>query len=235
MSRRGTTLHELLLAVSCTGLLAAAVSPLLLTASRAVRRAQRQLAVERDMLALGALLAAALRPSAVADVAAPSGRALEFDRQVGSAVACGGGPAGVLVPRDGWVGSRAPEPGRDQLLALAADSLRWGRAGVVSFAGATCPGGADAWLLGLDPPMAPPLRVRVVEPVRIRAYPSGGGWWLGLERRGSAAAIQPFAGPVAPDGLSIRRDSARAELRLEVRWGAGGGELLLVHGLDPGS
>lgn len=229
MDRRGTSLAELLVVLATAAVVAAMVVPLLGAASRAVVVADRRLASERDALALTALLGASLAPSGVDDLnVVPGGEQLEFDRQVGRGSACAVGPGTLTIDPASWRGVRDPEAGRDAVLLLASDSLRWQRARIVARSDGSCPGGGGGWLLTLDRPLGPGRRLRVVEPGRVRSYPSGAGWWLGLERRFGTGAIQPFAGPVAPGGLSAAL-AVDGRLRVELRWPGGGPSLRLDH------
>ncbi len=215
---RGATLVELLVTLSAAALLAAATLPLLLAAARATVRVDRGLAAERDLAATGSLLTVSLGGAALADLSVVPGPGLEFDRQVGRAVPCAQAPAEVRIDRQRWSGGRPPVAGRDEVLLLTADSLRWVRAGLTGVVPADCPVATPGWSLGLDRAVGSVLRVRVLEPSRLRAYPSAGTWWIGLERRLGGGPVQPIAGPIAVGGLTAAIDSPAALLEVRLAW-----------------
>lgn len=202
LTRGGVVLFELLLALACLGVLVAATLPLLHQASRGAGGAALRLAAERDASAFAGLMAHDLRHAVAGEVTAPQPTVLEHDRPVGEAAGCGLVAGSPLVRQSAWRGLRAATASRDELLVLTAvEPAQWQRRRLVAVSVAACPDGASALSLTSDQPVAAAEWVRVVEPVRIRRYGSGGSEWLGMEHRWNGTLIQPFAGPLVPGGL----------------------------------
>ncbi len=231
--RGGTTLVELAVVLSAAGCLAALVMPVLMAGSRAAVLSARRGAAERDATTVRALLSVAFRPSTIVDLSIGAGDALEFDRQVGRAVACSAGASSTTISLRDWAGVRAPVPGRDDVLLLSADSLTWSRAVLVALRPATCPAAEPAWMLEFDRSVSPAARVRVVEPARLRAYRSGSSWWLGLERRRGSGPIQPLGGPLSVRPLSVVVDAGSGLVTVNLRWWPPLPPLSLVSHLEP--
>ena len=92
---------------------------------------------------------------------------------------------------------RTPTAGRDQVLLLdPTPAPAWQRRNVTDVSPAVCPDGRSALLLQLSGGVPPAAWLRLVTPVRLRGYSSGGSRWLGLEDRLGGAGIQPVAGPM---------------------------------------
>lgn len=202
--RRGTTLLELLVALVLLGLLVPLATAVLLAISRATERGVGRLGAERDATAVTGLLGHDLRAAAAADLASPGAGTLEYDRPIGEALVCALDAGSPVIRRATWLATRAPQAGRDQLLVLvAAIPARWRREELRDVAAATCPDGGTGLRLVVVAPFDSALVVRVVEPVRLRRYRSGGRDWLGLEPRLGGGTIQPFAGPLRAGGWRL--------------------------------
>jgi hypothetical protein len=101
-----------------------------------------------------------------------------------------------------WQGDRLPEPGRDHVQYLADPPTDgWQDATLIAVASGSCPDGHPAWRLEVSTNPSGSTHLRVLEPARLAAYPSGGAHWLGLA--GPGDPNQPFAGPLADNGLSL--------------------------------
>lgn len=202
--RAGTSAIELLLVlILAVGFAAALLAVVRMAASHTTLAVQRA-AASRDHIALWALTTHDLAHAAVIDVAVPATDALEYDRPIGEGPTCASEPFAILIPSDrGWF-TRSPSAGRDQLLAREPTfDGTWLRRGIVSVGMANCPDGRPALRLLTDTPIPPVGFARVVEPVRLRSYPSADAYAIGLEGRGGGATIQPLAGPILPTGLQV--------------------------------
>jgi len=214
MTRRGTTLLELLLVLVCLGLLVPVVVQLVRGAARTAGVAMARVGAERDATAITGLLGHDLRAAVAADIASPSMGVLEYARPIGEGLVCAVDAGRPVIRRSGWLGTRWPAPGRDALQVLAAvEPTVWLRRELVATGAHSCPDGAAGLLLTPDLALAAALVVRVVEPARLRSYASGGRRWLGLEPLAGGATIQPLAGPLMPSGWSLRLGAALLELR----------------------
>lgn len=202
MTRRGVTLLELLLGLVLVALLAPVGVALLRSAARGGILAATQLARERDATAFTMLLDHDLRHGVRTDLAIPTTAVLTFDRPVGEAAVCGLVSGAPLLRTAAWHGGRAPAAGRDEMLVLVApEPASWLRRVIVSVGPGSCPDGAPAMRIDPDLAVSHAEWVRVIEPIRLRRYPSGGREWLGLEHRWNGTVVQPFAGPVTPAGV----------------------------------
>jgi hypothetical protein len=117
----------------------------------------------------------------------------------------------VQIAATTWSPLRQPAAGRDSLVLLAQPG---DTEVVVASAGpviaGTCPDGvvsvALPYAMSAPDPMASaafPSPLLVAEVMEIRAYESGGEWWVGVRSVSAGETIQPAQGPIAPDGLRI--------------------------------
>jgi prepilin-type N-terminal cleavage/methylation domain-containing protein len=216
LSRRGTTLVELLVALVLSAVLLGAASSSLLRQQRAARWVGASSAAESQVRHVVRLVAGelALLDAESGDVAAgqASDSSLELRAVVASALSCDTAatvvtlaPAGAVVPPLSGV-ARAPASGDS--LWYAADSLGWRARAVVGVARASAacllpsaPSGLT-YRLTLDAPIdvggATPLRLtRWERYVVYRA--SDGRWYAGIRDWSVASARflapQPVAGP----------------------------------------
>lgn len=195
MTRRGTSLVELLVVLTLWGLLLSVVAVLHAAAGRLVASERRALRAQRDLTTVTALIDGAVTGSAVTDlVVRPD--TLEFDRPLAVVTPCArdGSTLVIPVPVSGF--GREPTAGRDQALLFSEGPVRWIRRGVVAATPATCPGGASALRLDLSGPVGFAWQARLVTPVRLRRYGTAAVAWLGLEDRLGGGGIQPIAGPL---------------------------------------
>ena len=209
MSRRGWTVVELLVVVTVSAVLAALVSGVVIASARVAARQASSLEHDRTGLTVAAWWHVDLRDSESGDVAVPAADRLVAHHPVGAAVPCLASGADILIARADWRGGRDPEPARDELWLLTdVTTSAWDEAPLVAVASGLCPGGAPAIRLTLAATVAAVQLVRVVEPLQMRLYRSGNGWWLGLAPADGATPVQPFAGPIAVAVSGFARDTS---------------------------
>lgn len=197
MNRRGFSLAELIIVLSLIGWMLLGVTLTLRTAARTTDIATRELVHARDLSTVSALLQSSTEWAASTDLLAGVVDTLSFDLRLGEAAPCASGASSVTVPLSPSPWSRLPVADRDQLLLLTqVEPAQWERRPLTLVHPAACPDLRPAIALETTAG-APALWLRVVTPVRMRAYASGGSRWLGLEERGGGGSIQPFAGPLA--------------------------------------
>lgn len=208
MTRRGWTLLELLLVMLLSAMLASLVAAVIAGAARAATRQARALDRERTQAALTGWWRVVLRDADSADVAVSSLDRIVAHLPVGAAVPCGQTGSVLWIARSEWGGGRDPEVGRDLVWLLTEPRLGvWDHLTILAVSNDRCPGGEPALRLSLAAVVLPGLLARVVEPLQLRLYPSGGKGWLGLAPADGSAPVQPFAGPVELAASWFARDS----------------------------
>lgn len=226
LSRRGTTLVELLVALVLAAIILASATGTLLRQQRATSGTIAAGEGATQVRAGTALLAAqfaGLAPSAT-DLREASDTALQARTAVLAGLACATDPVTTIAADDADLSSAgiasAPRPG-DSLWWYEPDSLRWaGRPVADAWADSLRCDGAESGgapaiarrvlRLRLDAPDTVPTLapLRVTRQVRLALYRSGDGTWQFGFREWSAstgafAGPQPAAGPfqrVTPDG-----------------------------------
>ena len=216
--RSGLGLAELIVALALLGVVGSLLVSLVVAATRAAvrvrERATRTATLRTAALVvtheLGGLAAAAVRLA---------GDTLRYRARRGEGVACLVDGAGLTLALDGYRGWRRPQAGRDSVAVLARDEGTWHTAAVTAVSPGFCPDGSPGLVLtGSAAWVGPvPAPVRVVEWAELRAYASGGQWWLGARTLRVGDVIQPLAGPVLPGGLGVRFLASAADTSLEVR------------------
>lgn len=217
LSRKGTSLLELVIALTLTGLLAALVWSILSTSAFRLRDRSERMAGEHALRVLAGATRAALESlgrdsSGGADLVSIGPRSLVSRALRGAGVLCAAAPDQIVLRQGAgwWSALRDPVPGRDSLLVAAVTgSPRWLAVALrAPPRPAACPDGTGGLALpvALDPPaldaIGPGSPVRVVEDVELRLYRSS-GQWLGLRAVATGEAIQPLAGPLATQGLDL--------------------------------
>jgi hypothetical protein len=215
-SRHGSSLAELMVALTLAGLVLAAAGTSMLRQQRGFRWIGAVTGVESQTRPLAQTLAAdlALLDAAAGDIVAgqASDTTLQIRATVASSLACDSATSGVTLVPDGVQGvaisgsARTPVPG-DTLWFLT-DTLGWQARRVVGVARVSAACRAPPTSMGattrltldapLDAPGATPLRVTRQE--RYQLYRAGdGGWYLGISdwsvATGRFASPQPIAGP----------------------------------------
>ncbi len=198
MSRRGLTLVEMLIGMVLLAMLGMAITETLATASRATTRALRALVVGRTVVAAATLLREELGQSSATELTGAAPTSLDFGRTIGAGPVCAASGFIVRVRQSAWWEVRAPVGGRDEV-ALLADPVvgSWATHPIDTVTSAVCPDGAAAIRLVLSAPVAVAAYARVIEPVRLKTYLSGGSGWWGIAGGSGLPTIQPFAGPLA--------------------------------------
>ena len=233
LNRRGLTLAELLTALTLTGWLGTLTAKLLTGAAFVLRDASERIGREQSIRLTAMAARAALQPLGQdtlvgADLLSAASTGFSARRVRGSGTLCDAAP-GVLSARvesGWWSGERDPVPGRDSLLVARVDSAGWRVMALLSPPQTSlCPDGSKAWRLAVSADSAALVGialgspVRVFEAIEIRMYASGPDLWTGLRLMATTQAIQPFAGPMTGNGLSLtyeQRDGSPAAAGDEV-------------------
>lgn len=198
----GTSLVELLVALTLLGLVGTLAGTMFRGVMTPLARLTSAAEAGRTVDALDLLLAREA-PTPMGLVAEPvSIDGLRVARYVGDAPACAVRGLELGLALDHWSGDRLPDPARD-LLAVRDSLGLWHEATPrVGWSG-LCPDGSTALWFALNQPM-PDGWIVVHEPSHVRAYRGTGGRWLGLASARTPTPMQPFAGPLEGDGLSLQ-------------------------------
>ena len=218
MNRRGTSLIEALVALTLTIVVALLAWSILRSAAFRLRDRSERLGMEHSLRAASAASRALLEPlgsdsTAGPDLALPAPNGFVARAVRGSGVLCAA-KADSLWVRAGmhwWLELRAPVAGRDSLMiGTVSGPDHWAVTALdAAPAAASCPDGTPALVLparvpGIDlPAIGAGSPLRVVEPIELLAYASGGAQWLGLRGVSSGGSIQPLAGPFSGVGLAF--------------------------------
>jgi hypothetical protein len=219
VTRRGLGLAELVVGLALLGVVGMLVTSLVLAATRAAFRVRERAARTATLRTAALAVTRELEGLAVAEVRV-AGDTLRYRARRGEGVACLVDGAGVTLALDGWRGWRRPQPGRDSLAVLARGTGTWEVAAITATATGFCPDGASGLVIaGSAPWTGPaPAPLRVLEWSELRAYESGGQWWLGARTLRAADVIQPLAGPLAVRGFSAALVAAgTADTAIEIR------------------
>lgn len=217
LTRRGSSLFELLIALSVTGMLAALTANVLATAAFRLRDRSERMAAEHGLRVAANAVRAALESlgqdsASGSDLVSygPAGFSARATRAAG--VACAVSP-GLLLARGGslwWNALRDPVAGRDSILAGSLDSTGWRVLPLVSPPRAgVCPDGTAAIELPTTSDstsfaaLGPGSPLRLVEPIELRLYSSPPDQWLGMRLLATGQFIQPFAGPLTGNGFLL--------------------------------
>ncbi|MDB4881968.1 MAG: hypothetical protein JWL95_734 [Gemmatimonadetes bacterium] len=217
VSRPGTSLVELVIALALTGLALAAASASLLRQQRGFRWVGEVAGAESQMRPLAHILPAelALLDAAAGDLAAgqASDSTLQIRAAIASSLSCdSAGSAVVLAPESASGiaigGSSRDAQAGDSLWFFASDSFGWQARRVTGVTNVRVGCGAPLMPVGvtsrltLDAPMDVPgaTPVRITRQERYLFYRAGdGAWYLGLSDWSAAArrfaSPQPVAGP----------------------------------------
>lgn len=213
LTRRGTGLVEAVVAALLTALLVVAALGSLARLQRALARFTGRTVSDQALRGAVQLLRSELRDLAPAagELLTVGASSLTYRAVRGTGRACGTGGGKVLVSAATWSPLRQPAPGRDSLVLLAQPG---DTEVVVAAAGPSvlgnCPDGVASVALPYvtstpDPAAFAsfPSPVLVSEVMEIRAYQSGGEWWIGVRSISAGETVQPAHGPIAPDGFRI--------------------------------
>jgi len=202
MTRSGTSLIELLVALTVIGITGLITVPLVVGTGRVASRATAALAADRTTASLAALLRHDLRLATASEVQPTTPVLLWLARPVGEGPVCATTSTTLLLRAAAWEGDRLPAAGRDVVQFLdPTPSGVWHDATLVGVVSGSCPDGQAAMGLEVAHDPSGSTHLRVVEPARLTAYASGTSHWLGLA--GPGDPNQPFAGPVANGGMTL--------------------------------
>lgn len=197
----GTSLVELLVTLTLLGLVGSLAVTILQGTTRPLARLVATAAAGRTVAALEQLTAREAATPAGLRAAVVDASTLDLDRYVGDAPTCTTSATAIALALDDWQGDRHADASRD-IVAIRDRHGSWHEAAVTAVGPGACPDGRPGRWLTLDRPVVPGWAV-VHEPTRVRAYAGTGGRWLGMLAVRSLAPIQPFAGPLAADGLAV--------------------------------
>lgn len=220
---RGFTLVEILVALTVTLVVAAAIYGLVNTTQRMSLAHAERASLQANIriggwVVPGELHALASLPGGSAaqndiGVAAATGITYRAMRGVGFLCQSPAAPGELRIWLSTYSGYRDPAPGRDSALVfLEGDSLSpaddtWLPLAIANVAvGNSCPGGSGITLVTDDHPetvgLAVNTPVRIYEIMELRLYQSGGKSWLGARSLSAGEVIQPLLGPLV-DGTGF--------------------------------
>jgi hypothetical protein len=213
LSRRGGGLIEAVVAALLTAVLVVAALGALAGLQRSATRFASRSLSNQAVRGTVQLLRSELRdlaPSAGELLALGSG-SLSYRAVRATGLACAENGGLLHVTAASWSPLRQPAAGRDSLVLLAqvADTEMVAAAGGPALAG-LCPDGVASvslpYVAGASDLASAsfPAPLLVTEVMEIRAYESGGEWWIGVRSVSAGETIQPAFGPIAIDGLRIR-------------------------------
>lgn len=222
MTRRGTTLVELLVALALGSLVVAMCATALVGQRRAERRVAESTRPGSAADEAVRVVAASLARVAASDTLVARGdTALEWRAMLGGAVACAGGGDSLVVPDSSAVAWWESEPDSGDVADI--DDAAGARAtreivAVSTRSSSACAGPARVLRLRDSITTSGAVLVRVTRRVRFMLYRGGDArWWLGQRTCSASApvscgAAQPVAGPLSPSpmGLRVAIDSSGA-------------------------
>jgi type II secretory pathway pseudopilin PulG len=205
-SRRGLGLVELMVGLALLGIVGALVARIVAVTTRSAVRVRERSARSATLRSAALAVAREVRGLGPGEVRIAADT-LRYRARRGDGVACVISGAGVSLGRAGFRGWRQPQAGRDSLAVLDRDTGTWHVGAIAAVSAGTCPDGAAAIVVAGGTTWSGPVPapVRVLEWVELRAYQSGGSWWLGARSLRPTDAIQPLAGPIAPRGAAFAR------------------------------
>ncbi len=218
MSRRGTSLFELMVALLLTGLLAALTWQILAAAAFRLRDRSERISLDQALRVAGGAARSALEPlgrdsAAGADLltAEPDGFVARATRGTGVLCAAAMDQLSVRAGPGWWLAPRAAVAGRDSLLVgTVGEPWRWIALPLLADAlPGRCPDGSPALRLTVSvppatlPALGPGSPIELFEDVEFRVYASGGAGWVGLRALATGGSIEPLAGPFGAAGLRV--------------------------------
>jgi prepilin-type N-terminal cleavage/methylation domain-containing protein len=223
-SRRGFTLAELLVALLLFGIVAAALTRLLIGGMRVTEAQGEWLRMDADLRSGAGLLAGELqqlgRDSSSADLLAIAPDSLRYRALRNLAVACAVDAHAVTLRMPSVSGVIGVGSYDSLLLFQDGDPAnstddKWAAYGIDAVAGGACPDGAAGVSVALSAmgPAVPldsviaPAPVRAFEAMTLKVYTSDGRRWFGAAS--GTDGVQPVLGPLAWAGGTFSfRDSA---------------------------
>jgi hypothetical protein len=220
-SRRGSSLVELVVALSGLLILAALVSAVIIIQLRVPLTQEARSGLGNGLRTGVTFLKGewrGLTPVAgdsTGDLLSLASDALTYRASRASAFACAGGEDHLLLRAEPWYGWRQVAVDRDSLLVLAEGDTttgaddRWVALPVTSLGSGSCAGGSaimvgtilDSALVQRDFRFDAP--VIAFEIMQVKSYPQGSETWLGVRSVSSGEVIQPLLGPLDASGLRL--------------------------------
>jgi prepilin-type N-terminal cleavage/methylation domain-containing protein len=220
MSRRGWTLHEMIISLTIMGIVVALAAHAASGQLRFFRGIGEVVALRGQLGHASAIVANVLWGASPrgGDIAIAQDSAIEMHTTIGSAVTCAGTPGRLTIPAGAAAPGNAlaafvasPNEG-DRVLAFFEDTLgaTWLALHVASAptSGGGCvqfPSVSATWTIELREPLTVPAgtALRFLRPLRLSLYrASDNRWYLGAKDWNGAAqrfnSIQPLAGPLEP-------------------------------------
>jgi len=238
LARRGSSLVELVVALTGLLILAGLVSRVIITQIRVTLSQEARSGLDNGLRTGVTFLSGEWRrltsmpEDSVGDLLSLASDALTYRASRVSALACAGGQNRLLLRVEPWYGWRQLAVDRDSLLILAEGDTttgaddRWLAVPVTSLGSASC-AGAPAIAVGTSLDSALVQRalrfdapVIAFEIMQVRSYTSASETWLGVRSVSSGEVIQPLLGPLESSGLSLRflnAQDAPTTLPAEVR------------------
>jgi len=220
-SRRGSSLVELVVALSGLLILAALVSGVIITQLRVALTQEARFGLGNGLRTGVTFLKAEWRgitpvaSDSTGDLLSLASDGLTYRASRASAFACGGGENHLLLRAEPWYGWRQLAADRDSLLVLTEGDTttgaddRWVALPVTSLGSGSC-AGASAIMVGtiLDSALVQrDLRfdapVIAFEIMQVRSYSQASETWLGVRSVSSGEVIQPLLGPLDASGLRL--------------------------------
>jgi hypothetical protein len=212
LTRRGTGLVEAVVAALLTAVLVIAALGSLAGLQRSAGRFASRAVSNQAVRGTVQLLRSELRDLAPAagELVALGASSLSYRAVRATGLACAEDSGRLQVVAASWSSLRQPAAGRDSVVLIAqpGDAELVVASGGSALSG-SCPDGVASMALPYlagPPDLAAasyPAPVLVTEVMEIRAYESGGEWWLGMRSVSAGETIQPAFGPIATDGLRI--------------------------------
>jgi prepilin-type N-terminal cleavage/methylation domain-containing protein len=214
---RGFTLVEILVALTATLVVAAALYGLINTTQRLSLAQSERASLQANLRSGSWVVSGELRGTAAMaggtpaqnDILVSAGGGVTYRAMRGTGLLCQSpaSPSELRVWLDSYSGYRDPAPGRDSaLIFLEGDSLSaaddtWLAIAIIAVTvGNGCAGARGITLTTDDHPnmvgLAANTPVRIFEIMELRQYQSGGKSWLGARSLSAGEVIQPLLGPL---------------------------------------
>jgi len=220
-SERGSSLVEVVVALTGVVILAGLVSGVLITQIRVTLSQEARSGLGSGLRTGVTFLNAewrGLTPAprdSAGDLLSLAPDALTYRASRANALACAGGQDRLLLRAEPWYGWRRLEIDRDSLLVLAEGDTttgaddRWLAVPITSLGSGSC-AGASAIVVGTQLDSVVVQRdlhfdapVIAFEIMQVRSYPQASETWLGVRSVSSSEVIQPLLGPLEASGLEL--------------------------------
>jgi type II secretory pathway pseudopilin PulG len=224
-SRQGFTLLETMIATGMSLIVSGALYQLLITTQRLARAQAEHLSVQATVRNSTLVLLNEFRELSISaasepewnDVLSAGPTAVTYRASRGFGTLCQPSTSTQLrLAQGAFSGARDPQAGRDSALVLVEGDTAtdtddtWLEVGILGVSTAASCAGLLGPAITLTLLPSPPLSglsagtpVRIIEPMELKVYHSEGKAWLGIRSLATGEAIQPLAGPLGDDGLTL--------------------------------